>query len=201
MAPSGSAGCERARPDLRLIRRPSSAASNLLQAEGLGFPYRRRPDVDRRVQAIVRRTPCLGLGWRQFNPAPSDKVVGRRFHGNLGLRLTIVVKPDRAEAALSRRCCRPRPVPVDRQRDRASSTASPSTASAPSRSAPRPQAYAEGYDDAGMAMATLDIALLAAIGDVGGDLESRPTSSALISEFEPWPDGQERDATLDLRQP
>ena len=62
------------------------------------------------------------------------------------------------------------------------------------------QAYAEGYGDHDMSIATLDIGLLASIGDVGGDLAAAPDFLRMISEFEPWPDGQERDASFDVRQ-
>ncbi|SIP96135.1 hypothetical protein [Bosea sp. TND4EK4] len=152
-------------------------------------------------KAIVRRTPCLGLGWRQFNPAPSDKVIGRRFQGNLGLRLTIVVKnPNGPKSRFLS--------------DAAGPGLFPSIASAIAlvngftvaglgtfAIGAAAQAYAEGYDAAGMAMATVDIGLLTAIGDVDGDLANAPGFLRMISEFEPWPDGQERDAPLDVRQP
>lgn len=148
-------------------------------------------------KAIVRRTPCLGLGWRQLNPP--DQKVGRRFQGNLGLRLTIVVKnPNGPKARFLG--------------DRAGPGLFPSIAGAIALingfSVPdlgtfsitaAAQAYAEGYDAHDMAMATLDIGLLATIGDVTGDLEAAPDFLRQLSAFTPWPDGQEPDGVLSVR--
>lgn len=150
-------------------------------------------------KAIVRRTPLLALGWRQFNPA--DQKTGRRFQGTLGLRLTIVVKH-----------------PLDANKRFLGDSRGPGLF--PSIAAvialingftvpdlgtffitAVAQAYAEGYNDANAAIATLDIGSTVNIGDVTGDLAAAPEFLRMLSTFEPWPDGQDPDAPIDVRQP
>jgi hypothetical protein len=150
-------------------------------------------------KSIVRRTPLLALGWRQFNP--TDQKVGRRFQGNLGLRLTIVVKH-----------------PLDAGKRFLGDARGPglfpamSGAIALLNGYTKPelgtfsvtacaQAYAEGYSDANMAIATLDIASTIVIGDVTGDDAAAPDFLRLLSRFEPWPEGQEADDLLNVRTP
>lgn len=150
-------------------------------------------------KAIVRKTPCLGLGWRQFNPM--DQKVGRRFQGALGLRLTVLVKNQNKG--------KPRFLG-----DSAGPGLFPSMVGAmlllngftvPDLGTfsvtAAAQAYAEGYDDHDIAIATLDIASTVVIGDVYGDLAAAPDFLRMLSAFEPWPDGQDRDAPTDVRQP
>lgn len=150
-------------------------------------------------KAIVRRTPCLGLGWRQINP--SDQKVGRRFQGNLGLRLTIVVK-------------NPNGPKVRFLGDPAGPGLFPSIAGAIAvlngftiaglgtlSITAGAQAYAEGYGDHDMSIATLDIGSTVSIDDVTGDLAAAPEFLRMLSAFEPWPDGQDPDAPTDVRQP
>lgn len=150
-------------------------------------------------KAIVRRTPLLALGWRQFNP--SDQKVGRRFQGTLGLRLTIVVKH-----------------PLDAGKRFMGDAKGPglfpamSGAIALLNGYTKPdlgtfsitacaQAYAEGYADANMAIATLDIASTVVVGDVTGDFAAAPDFLRLLSSFEPWPEGQDTDDLLTVRTP
>lgn len=150
-------------------------------------------------KAIVRRTPLLALGWRQLNP--SDSRVGRRFQSTLGLRLTIVVKH-----------------PLDAGKRFMGDAAGPglfpamSGAIALLNGFTKPelgtfsvtacaQAYAEGYSDANMAIATLDIASTIVIGDVTGDFAAAPDFLRLLSDFEPWPEGQAPDELLNVRTP
>lgn len=150
-------------------------------------------------KAITRRTPCLGLGWRQFNP--TDQKVGRRFQGDLGLRLTVVVKnPNGPKARFLGDGKGPGLFPsvvgaialINGHSVTGLGTFS-ITAGA--------QAYSEGYDNHDMAMATLDIGLMASIGDVTGDFENAPDFLSMLSAFEPWPDGQAPDAAFPVRQP
>lgn len=150
-------------------------------------------------KAIVRKTPLLALGWRQLNP--TDQQVGRRFQGNLGLRLTIVVKH-----------------PLDAGKRFMGDGAGPglfpamSGAIALLNGFTKPdlgtfsvtacaQAYAEGYSDANMAIATLDIATTIAVGDVTGDLAAAPDFLTMLSRFEPWPEGQAADEPITVRTP
>lgn len=150
-------------------------------------------------KAIVRRTPCLGLGWRQFNP--SDKSVGRRFQGNLGLRLTIVVKnPNGPKARFLGDAKGPGLFPsiagaialLNGFTEPGLGTFS-ITAGA--------QAYAEGYGDHDMAIATLDIGSTVSLGDVMGDFAAESDFLRMLSAFEPWPDGQAPDQPVDVRTP
>ncbi len=150
-------------------------------------------------KSIVRRTPLLALGWRQLNP--SDQKVGRRFQGNLGLRLTIVVKhPQTAAKRFMGDAAGPGLFPAM------------SGAIALLNGFTKPdlgtfsitacaQAYAEGYSDANMAIATLDIASTINVGDVTGDFAAAPDFLRLLSSFEPWAEDQERDELLTVRTP
>jgi hypothetical protein len=150
-------------------------------------------------KAIVRRTPTLALGWRQLNP--TDQKVGRRFQGNLGMRLTIVVKH-----------------PLDANKRFMGDAAGPglfpamSGAIALLNGFTKPelgtfqitacaQAFAEGYSDANMAIATLDIASTIVVGDVTGDFAAAPDFLSMLSTFEPWPDDavQPVDGPYDVR--
>lgn len=157
------------------------------------------PMAEDEFKAIVRRTPLLALGWRQFNP--TDPKVGRRFQGALGLRLTIVVKH-----------------PLDAGKRFLGDARGPglfpamSGAIALLNGFTQPelgtfsitacaQAYAEGYKDANIAIATLDIASTIVVGDVTGDFAAAPDFLRLLSSFEPWPDGQEADEVLTVRTP
>lgn len=143
-----------------------------------------------------RRTPFLALGWRQFNPKQS---VGRRFQGELGLRLTIVVKH-----------------PLDARLrflgDAKGPGLFPATAGAIALlngfTAPGvgtftitaiSQAYAEGYGDHNMAIATLDLGATVVIGDVTGNLAAAPDFLSMLNTFEPWPEGQVHDLPVDVR--
>jgi len=148
-------------------------------------------------RAIVRRTPLLALAWRRFNPVEK---AGRRFQGILDLRLTIVVKHphDAARRFLG---------------DARGPGLFPSIAAAIalingytvpdlgtfSVSAVA-QAFAEGYGDTNIAIATLDIASHLVIGDVTGALADAPEFLSQLSSFVPWPDGQDPDAAIDMRQ-
>jgi hypothetical protein len=148
-------------------------------------------------KAIVRRTPCLGLGWRQINP--TDQKVGRRFQGTLGLRLTIVVKNANGPKARFLGDARgPGLFPSI-----AGAIALLNGFSVPNLGTfsvtAGAQAYAEGYGDHDMAIATLDIGSTVVIGDVTGDLAAAPDFLKLVSEFEPWPEGKDRDDPIDVR--
>ncbi len=150
-------------------------------------------------KAIVRRTPLLALGWRQFNP--TDQKVGRRFQGTLGLRLTIVVKhPLDAGKRFLGDARGPGLFPAmsgaiallngftEKELGTFSITACA-------------QAYAEGYNEANIAIATLDIASTVVVGDVTGDLAAAPDFLSMLSTFEPWPDTavQPVDGPYDVR--
>lgn len=147
-------------------------------------------------KAITRRTPLLALGWRQFNPT---KTVGRRFQGDLGLRLTIAVKHpldagkrflgDRAGPGLFPAiCCAATLLNGYTVADLGTFSV---TAIA--------QAYAEGYGDHNIAIATLDIGTNLAIGDVTGDGAAAADFLTMLNKFEPWPEGQVRDLPVDVR--
>jgi hypothetical protein len=149
-------------------------------------------------KAIVRKTPLLALGWRQLNPAKST---GRRFQGELGLRLTIVVKhpldagkrfmgDDRGPGLFAAMCGSIALLNGFTKPDLGTFFI---TACA--------QAYAEGYGDHNIAIATLDIGSTIAIGDVTGEFEAAPDFLRLLSEFEPWPEGQAADQPIDVRTP
>lgn len=147
-------------------------------------------------KAITRRTPLLALGWRQFNPT---KTVGRRFQGDLGLRLTIAVKHPldagkrflgdaRGPGLFPAICCAASLV-------NGFSLEGLGTFSVTAIA----QAYAEGYGDHNVAIATMDIGVDVAIGDVTGDLAAADDFLTMLNEFEPWPDGQDRDEPTDVR--
>lgn len=133
-------------------------------------------------KAVTRKTPLLTLGWRQLNP--SSQRVGRRFQGDLGLRLTIVVKH-----------------PLDAGKrflgDRAGPGLFPAVAAADVLLngytkegvgtfwvTANAQAYAEGYSDHNVAIATLDIGILLSMGDVTGDFASAPDFLRGLSDFD-----------------
>lgn len=148
-------------------------------------------------KAITRRTPCLGLGWRQFNP--TDQKVGRRFQGTLGMRLTVVVKnPNGPRVRFLGDAKGPGLFPsiagaialINGYTVPDLGTFSVTAAA---------QAYAEGYGDHDMALATLDIASTVSIGDVTGALADAPEFLSMLSTFEPWPDGQAVDDPYDVR--
>lgn len=150
-------------------------------------------------KAIVRKTPLLALGWRTFNP--SSKSNGRRGQYDLALRLTIVIKH-----------------PLDAAKrfkgDRAGPGLFPAMAAAVAilngHGVPdlgtffvtaTAQAYAEGYGDHNIAIATIDLSIMVTIDDVTGELAAAPEFLSLLSAFEPWPDGQEPDEPIAVRQP
>jgi hypothetical protein len=145
---------------------------------------------------LVRKTPLLALGWRQLNPS---KAVGRRFQGDLGLRLTIVVRN-----------------PLEGGQRFLGDARGPGLFPAMSGAiallngfthpdlgtvfvTAAAQAYADGYADHDIAIATLDLGVLVTIGDVTGAGEAAPDFLKLLSEFEPWPDGHERDEPVEVR--
>lgn len=187
---------------------PISAAFPVLEQRLRSFFLKERWDFHvvsdpmsvEEFMAIVRRTPCLGLSWRQLNP--QDQKVGRRFQGVLGLRLTIVVKNQNA-------------VKDRLLGDRLGPGLLPSVAGAivllngftvdglgTFSVTAAAQAYAEGYGDKGMAIATVDIALPISISDIAGNLEAAPEFLRMLSAFEPWPEGLDRsDEPNDVRQP
>lgn len=145
---------------------------------------------------VSARTPLLALGWRQLNP--NAKTVGRRFQGDAGLRLTIAVKnPGRAARFLG---------------DARTPGLYPSIAGAIALLngyslvdvgtlfvTACAQAYAEGFGDATVSIATIDLTATIVIGDVTGELAAAPEFLRHVSSFEPWPDGQARDEPIDVR--
>lgn len=148
-------------------------------------------------KALVRKTPLLALGWRQFNPNPKNN--GRRGQYDLGLRLTVVVKH-----------------PLDAARrfkgDRAGPGLFPGATAAIVLMnghtvqglgtffvTATAQAYAEGYGDHNIAIATIDLTITVTIDDVTGDFAAAPDFLSMLSAFEPWPDGQAEDEALDVR--
>lgn len=146
-------------------------------------------------KGLVRRTPFLALGWRQLNP---DKDVGRRFSGAMGLRLTIVVKNPQSRARFLGDRLGPGLFPsiagalalLNGFTIRGVGTLS-ATACA--------QAYAEGYADADCAIATIDLTMQIALGDVLGLLAASDDFLSMLSDFEPRPDGQAADEPYDVR--
>lgn len=147
-------------------------------------------------KALVRKTPLLALGWRQLNPA---KAVGRRFQGELGLRLTIVVKnPLQGGPRFLGDARGPGLFPamsgaialLNGFTDPALGTVFVTAAA---------QAYAEGYGDHDIAIATLDLGVTVAIGDVTGAGADAHDFLSMLSAFEPWPDGQAPDEPFDVR--
>jgi hypothetical protein len=150
-------------------------------------------------KAVARKTPLLALGWRSVNP--SSKSNGRRCQYEVALRLTVVVKH-----------------PLDAAKrfkgDRAGPGLFPAAMAAilllNGHSVPdlgtffataTAQAYAEGYGDHNIAIATIDLSILVTLGDLTGELEAAPEFLRMLSAFEPWPDGQERDGAYPVRQP
>lgn len=145
---------------------------------------------------VSARTPMLALGWRQMNP--NAKTLGRRFQGDAGLRLTIAVKnPIRTARFLG---------------DGKTPGLFPSIAGAIALLngytlvdvgtlfvTACSQAYAEGFSDATVSIATLDLTATIVISDVTGDLAAAPDFLQLVSAFEPWPSGQAPDAPIDVR--
>lgn len=145
---------------------------------------------------LIRKTPLLALGWRQLNPS---KAVGRRFQGDLGLRLTIVVKnPLEGGQRFLGDARGPGLFPamasaialLNGFTDPALGTVFVTAAA---------QAYADGYADHDIAIATLDLGAVVAIGDVTGAAADAPDFLQFISDFEPWPSGQDPDAPVDVR--
>lgn len=147
-------------------------------------------------KSLVRKTPMLALGWRQFNPTKGN---GRRFQGDLGLRLTILVKHQIENG--------PRYLG-----DAAGPGLFPAMAGAVAllngHTVPDlgtfsvtaiAQAYAEGYGDHQIAIATIDLSIMVTIGDVTGDFAAAPDFLSMLSTFGPWPDGQAGDEALDVR--
>ena len=144
---------------------------------------------------VGTKTPMLALSWRQLNPGSG---AGRRFTGNAGLRLTIAVKnPKRKERFLG---------------DVPGSGLYPAMAGAIALlngfTVPDvgtlmvtacAQPYAEGFSDLTVAIATLDLSATIVIGDATGDLATAPDFLKLVSAFEPWPEGQDPDAPIDVR--
>lgn len=150
-------------------------------------------------KSIVRRTPLLALGWRQFNP--TDQKVGRRFQGTLGQRLTIVVKhPNDAGKRFLGDARGPGLFPAMSAAIALLNGYTEADLGTFSITACA-QAYAEGYSDANMAIATLDIASTIVIGDVTGAYADAPDFLRLLSSFEPWPEGQDSDDLLNVRTP
>ncbi|MBA4222226.1 MAG: hypothetical protein C0458_15975 [Methylobacterium sp.] len=145
---------------------------------------------------VSERTPLLGLGWRQLNP--NANTVGRRFQGAAGLRLTIVVKnPTRAARFLG---------------DGKSPGLYPAMAGAIALLngytlvdvgtlfvTACSQAYAQGFGDITAVIATLDLTATIVVGDVTGDGAAAPDFLKQVSEFEPWPEGKDRDEPIDVR--
>lgn len=148
-------------------------------------------------KAVVRKTPLLALGWRTFNP--SSKSNGRRGQYDIALRLTVVVKH-----------------PLDAAKrfkgDRAGPGLFPAALAAMllmnGHTVPglgtffvtaTAQAYAEGYGDHNIAIATLDLSIMVTIGDITGDLAAAPEFLRMLSAFEPWPDGQLPDGMLEVK--
>ena len=61
------------------------------------------------------------------------------------------------------------------------------------------QAYAQGFGDITAVIATLDLTATIVIGDVTGDGAAAPDFLKQVSEFEPWPEGKDRDEPIDVR--
>lgn len=150
-------------------------------------------------KAIVRKTPCLALGWRQLNP--TDQKVGRRFQGALGLRLTVLVKnPNKGKPRFLGDKAGPGLFPAMTGAMMLLNGFSVPDLGTFSITAAA-QAYAEGYDDHDIAIATLDIGSTVVIDDVTGDLAAAPEFLRMLSAFEPWPKDQDRDGAYPVRQP
>ncbi len=140
-----------------------------------------------------KRTPLLALSWREFNPEPKG---GRRFGGKLGLRLTILVKN-----------------PSGRKWRFLGDRLGPGLYPAMSGAVillnghtvegvgtifvtAIAQAYATGFAEKNMAIATLDLSTEIAMGDVTGDFASAPDFLRALSDFDlPGED----DDTFDVR--
>lgn len=148
-------------------------------------------------KGLVRRTPCLALGWRQLNPAEK---AGRHFEGALGMRLTIVVKNTNGRARFLGDTAGPGLFPAMSgviALLHGHSIADLGTLFVSACA----QAYAEGYADADCAIATLDLSMQVAFGDVLGQLAASPDFLSMLSDFEPWPDGQASDTPYTVRTP
>jgi hypothetical protein len=157
------------------------------------------PLSEQEFRALVTRTPLLALSFRQMNPP--DKGGGRRFSGNLGMRLTVVVKN-----------------PSGRSARFLGDARGPGLFPAMSGAAlllnghtvedlgtifvgAIAQAYAEGFADLNAAIATIDLTMLATFGDITGAYETADEFLQTLSGFEPWPDGQDHDQPYDARTP
>jgi hypothetical protein len=169
------------------------------KADRWGFHVVDDPMSDEEFKAITRRTPLLALGWRQFNP--SSKSVGRRFQGAFGLRLTIVVKhPNGARLRFMGDERGPGLFPsicgaallINGFTAEGVGTFSVTACA---------QAYAQGFSNMNTAIATMDIGIDVAIGDVTGDFAAAPAFLTMLSTFEPWPEdqGRDRDEPFDVR--
>lgn len=139
------------------------------------------------------RTPLLALSWRQLNPGEKG---GRRFQGKLGLRLTIAVKNQNGRKyrflgdklgpglfpAMSGA------IVLLNGHSVAGLGTFFVTACA--------QAYADGFADMNMAIATIDLSIEIAMGDVTGDFAAAPDFLRALSDFDlPGED----DDTFDVR--
>jgi hypothetical protein len=146
-------------------------------------------------KSLVRSTPFLALGWRQLNP---EKDVGRRFSGPMGLRLTIVVKNPIAKARFLGDARGPGLFPSI-----AGALALLNGFTIPGVgtlfASACAQAYAEGYADADCAIATIDLTMQVALGDVLGSIAASDDFLSMLSDFEPRPDGQAPDEPYDVR--
>ncbi|WNJ89167.1 hypothetical protein [Bosea sp. 685] len=192
-------------PELDPFTRISTAIEDRLRlafkANRWDFHIVPDPLSDAEFRSLVTRTPLLALSFRQMNPP--DKGVGRRFSGNLGMRLTIVVKN-----------------PNGRQYRYLGDAKGPGLFPSMSGAAlllngftvadlgtifvgAIAQAYAEGFPDLNAAIATIDLTMLATFGDILGDFENADDFLSTLSSFEPWPDPelQPRDEPYDVRTP
>jgi hypothetical protein len=146
-------------------------------------------------KSLVRRTPLLALGWRQLNPEQNN---GRRFLGPLGLRLTIVVKNPQIRARFLGDARGPGLFPSI-----AGALALLNGFTVPDLGTffvtACAQAYAEGYTDMDCAIATIDLTMAVALGDVLGQLAASDEFLSMLSAFAPWPDGQDPDEPFDVR--
>lgn len=149
-------------------------------------------------RTIVRRTPLLALAWRQFMPGQN---VGRRFQGEMSLRLTIAVKHplERGQRFLgdARAPGLFQAIGGAVALLNGFSSAGLGTFSVTGIG----QAFAEGYGEMNIAIGTIDIGCTVAIGDVTGALASAEDFLRLLNNFEPWPDGRAPDDIMTVRAP